>query len=64
MIIEVEGEDAGSLDVMLHVSWARPFLYLERVCVAVSGRSEVKGARARSERERMKTRLGGLVRTG
>ena len=64
MIIEVEGEDAGSLDVMPQVSWTRPFLYLERVCVVVSGRNEVKGAGATSEWERMKTRLGRLVRTG
>lgn len=45
MIIEVEGEDAGSLDIMPQVSWTRPILHLEDMCMVVSGGSTLKGTR-------------------
>ena len=45
MIIEVEGEDAGSLDIMPQVSWTRPILHLEAMCMVVSGESTLMGTR-------------------
>lgn len=44
MIIEVEGEDAGSLDILPQVSWTRPTFHLE-MCMVVSGGSTLKGTR-------------------
>lgn len=52
MIIEVEGEDAGSLDIVPQVSWTGPIPFPGEVgVVVVSGRSKSEGAGTGLERE-------------
>lgn len=63
MIIEVEGEDAGSLDIVPQVSWTGPIPFPGEVGVVVSGRSKSQAAGTGLERGNG-TRVARLVRSG